>query len=128
MKNRVIVMDDEKYFTLSHSEMKGSDEFPTSGIENSSNDVKYKAKEKLYDKVLVWCVISQAGVSTPCNGRVRGEPVDTGFYCQKCSPKLINFINIHHHNDDVISSPEVIWSHYARMTREWLDMSSKLGQ
>ena len=98
VRNRVIIMDDEKYFTLSHSEMKDNDGFYTSDIENYPNEVKFKAKAKFSDKVLVWCAISEAGISAPYVGRVRGEAVDAEFYTQRCLPKLLHFINIHHQN------------------------------
>lgn len=124
VRNRVIIMDDEKYFTLSHSEMKGNDGFYTSNIENCPNEVKFKAKAKFADKVLVWCAISEAGISTPYVGRVRGEAVDAGLYTQRCLPKMLNFINIHHQNDDIIFWPDLASCHYARRTREWLEQNN----
>lgn len=120
IENRVIVMDDEKYFTLSHSEMKGNDGFYTSNIENCPDEVKYKPKAKFADKVLVWCAISEAGISRPYVGRVRGEAVDANVYIRECLPKMINFINTHHQNDEIIFWPDLASCHYARRTQDWL--------
>ena len=50
-------MDDEKYFTLSNSEIKGNDGFYTDNVEEVPNNVRYKQKAKFTDKVLVWCAI-----------------------------------------------------------------------
>ncbi|KAJ8967052.1 hypothetical protein NQ317_000044 [Molorchus minor] len=82
--------------------MKGNDGYYTSDVENCPNEVKFKAKAKLADKVLVWCAISEAGISAPYVGRVRGEAVDAELYTQRCLPKLLNFINTYHQNDDII--------------------------
>ncbi|KAJ8978525.1 hypothetical protein NQ317_008594 [Molorchus minor] len=66
--NKVLVMDDKKYFTLANSEMKGSDGFYTINLENCPDEVKFRAKAKFSDKILVWCAISEAGVSRPYIG------------------------------------------------------------
>ncbi|KAJ8976795.1 hypothetical protein NQ317_014138 [Molorchus minor] len=119
VRNRVIIMDDENYFTLSHLEMKGNDGYYTSDVENCPNEVKFKAKAKFADKVLVWCAISEAGISTPYVGRVRGEAVDAEIIpkdvYQNCLILLIIIKN------DIIFWPDLASCHYARRTREWLE-------
>jgi transposase len=79
--NKLIVMDDEKYFTLSNSEMKGNDGFYTDNYQNVPDDVRFKNKKKFEDKILVWCAISEAGfISQPYIGVVRGEALNcVGF-------------------------------------------------
>jgi hypothetical protein len=44
-------MDDEKYFTLSNSEMKGNDGFYTDDYQNVPDDVRFKSKKKFEDKI-----------------------------------------------------------------------------
>lgn len=114
-------MDDEKYFTLSHSEIKGNEGFYTDDIDNCPDNVKYKEKKKFADKVLVWCAISEAGISRPYIGHVRGEAVDANIDTQRCLPKLVDFINTHHGDDEIIFWPDLASCHYARVTRNWLD-------
>lgn len=117
---KVIIMDDEKYFTFSHSEMKGNDGFYTDNIEDCPLEVATKSKKKFEDKVLVWAAISEKGISRPYVGRVRGEAVDATIYTQRCLPKLLNFINDHHQEDEIIFWPDLASCHYARITRDWL--------
>lgn len=119
--NKVIIMDDEKYFTLSHSEMKGNDGFYTDNVENCPDNVKYKAKKKFEDKILVWCAISESGVSRPYVGHVRGEAVNANVYTERCLPKLLQFINTTHPRDEIIFWPDLASCHYARTTRTWLE-------
>ncbi|CAH1110287.1 unnamed protein product [Psylliodes chrysocephalus] len=118
--NKLIVMDDEKYFTLSHSEIKGNDRFYTDDIENTPDNVKFKGKSKFEDKVLVWCAISEAGfISQPYVGRVRGEALNAELYIQRCLTKLLNFLNTHHLNDNIMFWPNLASCHYARITSQW---------
>jgi hypothetical protein len=53
------------------------DGFWTYGVEYTPDRVKYKAVGKFEPKVLVWCAISEAGVSTPFLGF---QAVDADFY------------------------------------------------
>lgn len=118
--NATIILDDEKYFTLSNSEIKGNDGFYTDNIEDVPNDVRYKKKAKFEDKVLVWCAISEAGISRAYVGRVRGEAVNADIYIRRCLPKLVNFIQTHHVNDNIMFWPDLASCHYARITQDWL--------
>lgn len=118
--NKIIVMDDEKYFTLSNAEMKGNEGFFTDNIEDAPNNVRFKQKAKFADKILVWCAISEAGISRPFVGHVRGEAVDANIYTQRCLPKLLQFIEEHHNNQEIMFWPDLASCHYARTTREWL--------
>lgn len=119
--NRSIVMDDEKYFTFSHAELPGNSGFYTDNIDETPNEVKYKAKAKFADKVLVWCAISERGVSRAFVSRVRGEAVNAVVYIRDCLPKLLNFINQHHADGNYMFWPDLASAHYARATREWLE-------
>lgn len=118
--NRVIIMDDEKYFTLSNSEMKGNDGFYTDNILEVPDNVRYKQKAKFADKVLVWCAISIRGISRLFVSRVRGEALDSQRYIDNCLTKLINFIEEEHDGEDIMFWPDLASCHYARQTQNWL--------
>lgn len=120
-RNRIIVIDDEKYFPLSMAEIPGNAGFYTRNVDETPDEVKYKTKTKFPEKVLVWCAISEAGVSRPYIGRVRGEAVTANLYCERCLPKLVDFINLHHPDDEIIFWPDLASSHYARVTTQWLE-------
>ncbi|CAH0547925.1 unnamed protein product [Brassicogethes aeneus] len=113
-------LDDEKYFTLSSSEMKGNDDFFTDNIEECPNEVATKAKTKFEDKVLVLAAISDRGISRPYVGQVRGEADDSNIYTQRCLPKLVDSINKHHLGDEIVFWPDLASCHYVRITRDWL--------
>lgn len=119
--NRSIVMDDEKYFTLSHAELPGNSGFYTDNIEETPDEVRYKAKAKFAEKVLVWCAISERGVSRPFVSRVRGEAVNAEVYIRDCLTKLVNFINQHHGDGNYMFWPDLASAHYARATLDWLE-------
>lgn len=117
---RVIILDDEKYFTLANSEMKGNDGFYTNNVAECPDNVKYKEKAKFADKVLVWCAISNRGISRPYVGRVRGEALDSERYINSCLTKLVDFVHEHHVGDDIMFWPDLASCHYARETQNWL--------
>ncbi|KAF2895618.1 hypothetical protein ILUMI_10558 [Ignelater luminosus] len=50
---KTIIMDDEKYFTFSPSELKGNDGSYTHDIKTCPEQIKFKSKKKFEDKVLV---------------------------------------------------------------------------
>lgn len=99
-------MDDEKYFPLSNAETPGNAGFYTRNVVDTPDEIKYKTKAKFPEKVLVWCAISEVGVSRPYIGHVRGEAVNSNVYTQRCLPKLLEFINLHHQNDDIMFWPD----------------------
>jgi hypothetical protein len=72
-----IVMDDEKYF--SHSTLTGMDGFWKNDVENTLDAVKCKIVGKFEPKVLIWCAISEAGVSSSFSD----------VYITKCLPKMV---------------------------------------
>jgi hypothetical protein len=72
-----MVVDDEKYFTILHTTLTDMDGSWTDDVENTPNTVKYKAIGKFEPRVLVWCSIYKADVSTPfIDGTFKGQAVD----------------------------------------------------
>lgn len=60
--NRQFILDDESYFTLSHSGIGGNGEFYTADVSKESADVKFYKKAKFEQKLLVWLAIGPMGV------------------------------------------------------------------
>ncbi|CAH1109918.1 unnamed protein product [Psylliodes chrysocephalus] len=117
---KVIVIDDEKYFTLSNSEIKGYDGFYKDNVQNILDNVKFKSKYKFEDKILVRCAISNNGVLQPYVERVHGEAINADICIGRSLTKLRNFIVFHQRNDQIILWPDFTSSHYARRTTDWL--------
>ena len=57
-KDFVWILDDESYFTLTNSEINGNDNFYSSKVDLTPNNVKYKTKAKFEDKLFVYVIIS----------------------------------------------------------------------
>jgi hypothetical protein len=114
--------------TFSHNTFTGKDRFWTVHVENTPDAVKYKAVGKFETKVLVWCAISEAGVSTPFIGTVKGQAVDADVYITKCLPKMVKFIQKHHKNDKTIFWPDLASWHHAKKTLEWLEKHQNSAQ
>jgi hypothetical protein len=85
-----------KYFTFSHITV-------TDDAENTPDAIKYKAISKFEPKVLAWCAISEAGVSTPFIRTVKSQAVvDADVYFTICLPKMVEFIEKHHKKDETM--------------------------
>lgn len=59
------VIDDESYFTLSHSTISGNNIFYTSNVDNTPPSVKFSTKKKFEKKAIVWMIIGPNGWSEP---------------------------------------------------------------
>jgi hypothetical protein len=84
---KVIVMDDEKYFKFSYSTLQ---ELMVSGqtmLETLLTPLNTKLLE-----CLVWCAISEAAVLTLFIGNFKGQAVNADVYITKCLPKMVKFI------------------------------------
>ena len=84
-------MDDESYFTLSHSTINGNDIFYTSNIDSTPAGVKYNEVSKYKKKLLVWICISELGVSAPIF-RQSGMAVNADVYLDIIKRGLVPFI------------------------------------
>ena len=60
------ILDDESYFTKTHSNNNGTDNFYSDNIDFAQANVKFRRKHK-YDekKLLVWIAMSPRGISEP---------------------------------------------------------------
>ena len=57
------ILDDESYFTLSHTTLAGNDRFYSDNIQKTPEIVKNSYKSKYEEKILVWIAILPMGMS-----------------------------------------------------------------
>lgn len=119
-RKKFIVMDDEKYFTLSNSSTAGNAGFYTTNIKTTSAHVKFAFKKKFEPKVLVWLAISSKGVSKPFINTTKGFALNAQTYMGSCLPNLVEFIEENHREDDFIFWPDLASCHYAKTVQAWL--------
>lgn len=108
------VIDDESYFTLSHSTIHGNNTFYTSNINNTPPSVKYSTKKKFEKKVLVWIAIGPNGWSEPLF-KESGFAVNAGVYLQECiKRRLIPYIRAKY-DQNYVFWPDLASAHYANV-------------
>ncbi|CAF1570933.1 unnamed protein product [Rotaria magnacalcarata] len=100
---KFIVMDDEKYFTLSGDNMPGNAGFIPQ-IQQTLHGIK--------------------GISVPYIGTTHGPAIDSNLYVQQCLPKLLAFIRRYHADNNYIFWPDLASSHYAKTTITWLNQQN----
>ncbi len=62
-KNVIFIMDDESYFTLTHSTINNNDSYYSDCVSETPDHVKYYDKAKFEKKLLVWVAMSSKGMS-----------------------------------------------------------------
>ena len=87
--------------------------------EGASDNVKYKTKEILPKKVLVWLGLSSKGISTPFIGTTKGPALTSSIYINRCLSKLGSSIE-HYAGDEYRFWPGLASSHHANETTQWL--------
>jgi hypothetical protein len=95
-------MDDEKYFSLANSTQPELSGFWCEDEAQTPDEVKFRTVGKFEKKVLVWCAISEKGISQPYIASVPGEAIDADRYVRFCLLKLVKFINKYHNNDEIV--------------------------
>lgn len=110
---RAFVLDDESYFTLSHSSIGGNDGFYTSDVRSASATVKFSRKKKFESKVLVWIAIGPKGLSRPLI-RKSGFAINQHTYlCECIRRRLIPYIRASYRQGEYVFWPDQASSHYA---------------
>ena len=113
-RGKDLVLDDEKYFTLSNSTNAGNDSFYSSEPSQSPNNVKFKQKTKFEPKVMLYIAISPKGISKPILLK-SGLAVNQDVYIQECLNKsLLPFIKHNYSGGDYLFWPDKASSHYAK--------------
>lgn len=102
--HRLIVVDDKKYFTLSHLEILHFIQL----TENTPENIKLKGKCKNEDKILLWCAISKARVVlTTIRWLCSRKTLFKELCIQRCLSKLFQFLSAHHVNGDIMFWPDL---------------------
>jgi len=106
------VLDDESYFTLSHSTINGNGTFYSSDIAKTPASVKYNPVKKFEPKLLVWLCISEKGISDPIF-RQSGMAVNRNVYIDFIKKGVMPLIKKHHSDGKYKFWPDLASSHYA---------------
>ena len=114
------VLDDESYFTLSHSTINGNNIFYTSDIAATPANIKYTPVKKFESKLLVWVVISERGISPPIFQK-SGLAVNQTIYLKFIKRGVIPFINKHHSDGNYKFWPDLASSHYANSVVNYMN-------
>ena len=120
-KNFSWIIDDESYFTLTHSTINGNNIFYSGNPSVTPARVKYYSKVKFEKKLLVWICISVRGVSSvffvPS-----GMAINQEVYLKSCiQRRLIPFINAHHSDGNYVFWPDLASAHYAKTVVDYLN-------
>ena len=120
MSKKSSLLDDESYFTLSHSTINGNGNFYSSDVSKAPASIKYRSQIKFEKKVLVWLCISDKGMSEPYFVP-SGLAVNQQLYLAECIKKrLIPFIKKYHSDDQYLFWPDLASSHYAKSVTSYL--------
>ena len=113
-------MDDESYFTLTHSLINGNNHYYSDDKNLVPPDVRYRTKNKFESKLLVLLAISSSGILKPLIRKSKFA-IDQDVYIEEClNERLIPFIRKHHKNNDYVFWPDLASSHYAESTIDFL--------
>ena len=101
-RDREWILDDESYFTKTHSTINGNDNFYSENIDFAPAKVKFRRKHKYEKKLLVWIAMSPRGISEPFI-MASGNAVDQFVYRGSClAPRLLPFIKKNHSDGNYI--------------------------
>jgi hypothetical protein len=112
-RNLEWILDDESYFTFGNTTLSGNDGFYSSDVSATPSDVKYAAKKKYEEKLLVSLIISPKGISKPLFSKSK-QAVNNHVYMSYLHKRLLPFINEHHKNGHYLFWPDLASSHYAK--------------
>ena len=116
-----LIMDDEKYFTLTNESVSTNRGFYTSDPGVTPSHVKFKRTQKYSAKVLVWIAVSDKGISEPFFAK-QSQAINEITYLRQCvQARLIPFINKYHNNEKVLFWPDLASSHYANSVIEFFE-------
>ncbi|KAL4490738.1 hypothetical protein ABPG72_021792 [Tetrahymena utriculariae] len=119
-KNHLWVIDDESYFTLSHSTLNGNNNYYSSDASETPPDVKFRLTKKFEPKLLIWICISPLGISQPYF-QESGLAVNQNIYLEQCIKKrIIPFIKKYHSDNNYVFWPDLASTHYANSVTTFL--------
>ena len=112
-RDREWILDDESYFTKTHSTINGNDNFYSNNIDFAPAKVKLRRKHKYGKKLLVCIAMSPRGISKPLI-MASGNTVDQFVYRGNClAPRLLPFIKKSHSDRNYIFWSDQTGCNYA---------------
>ena len=115
-----MTINDESYFTLSHTTLSGNNRFYSSNVCKTPNLIKNKYVTKFEPKILVYLAITHQGMSRPIFFRT-GLAVNQNVYKEKCfKQSLIPFIREKYRHRPYVFWPDLASSHYANSVQNYL--------
>ena len=120
-----VVIDDEKYFTLSDYKIPGNAGYYSSDKSKCPDKVRFVGEEKYPTKVLIWIAISARGISKPLIRPSKSKAINSDIYINECLAKrLLPFIYEHHPDDfNYIYWSDLTQAHFSKSTVAWMDQN-----
>jgi transposase len=116
-----LVMDDEKYFSLTKDSVSTNRGFYTSDPNITPANVKFKRTQKYSPKILVWIALSEKGTSEPFFAEQK-QAINESTYLNYCiKRRLIPFIKHYHKSSEVLFWPDLATSHYSSSVTQFLE-------
>lgn len=117
-----IVMDDETYIDMNGCDFSGNKYYYESGLLPVDESVKFRAKTKFPQKVLIWMAISCKGHSSVYFRAQKEGAINGQIYRDECIKKrLIPFIKKNYPEEDYLFWPDLASSHYSNTVLELLE-------
>lgn len=111
-----LVMDDESYFTLTHSGIPSNQYYYATARGDAEEEQKLTFCKKFEAKILVWIAISDRGLSRPffCPSALA---ITKEVYADECvAQRLYPFLSEHHSDGNYLFWPDLASAHYAQYT------------
>ncbi|CAF4175085.1 unnamed protein product, partial [Rotaria sordida] len=119
-----IIMDDEKYFTLSGNNVSCNRYFYSTNPATTPPNIKFRKKAKFEPKVMIWMAISTKGIFDVYVHKSK-LGVDQKTYLQECiNKRLIPFIDKYHYDGNYLFWPDLASSHYSKVVQERLNQKN----
>jgi hypothetical protein len=112
LDNCFIIMDDEKYFSLSGVDIPGNLLYYTSDHSTTPPNIKYKQYQKFEPKILVWLAVSAEGCSQPYIHKSKNAVTGDVYLKQCIQRRLIPFIKKNHLQTKLLFWPDLAKAHY----------------
>lgn len=121
-ENPTIIMDDEKYFTISNDNLPANARYYAIDKDKCPDNVRFKGQEKYPVKVLVWIAISERGMSKPYIRLHKSAAINTDLYIKEClEDRLLKFIHKEHSDFNYLFWPDLASAHYSKDSVKWMD-------
>lgn len=124
IQEKSVIMDDESYFTLSHTTINSNGHFYSSDMSQTQASAKYRTVAKYEAKILVWIALSPEGMSKPYF-LPSGLAINKQVYLDECIIKrLVPFINAHHSDGQYLFWPDLASAHYAKTVLDYMNKNN----